>query len=54
MPGEQLPGRLEVVHTLVGVAPVEELQDPLTFVHTSRLAHPTAARYLLRPDEGDH
>ena len=38
---------------LMGVAPLEELPDPLTLVHTSRLAHPTAPTHLLRPSEGD-
>ena len=51
--GEQPPGRPEVVHSLMGGAPVEELQDPLTLVHTPRLAHPTAPHYQLRPGEGD-
>jgi pimeloyl-ACP methyl ester carboxylesterase len=37
----------------MGVAPLEELPDPLTLVHTSRLAHPTAPPHLLRPGEGD-
>ena len=36
--GEQPPGRPEVVLLLMGVAPVEELPDPLTLVHTPRLA----------------
>jgi hypothetical protein len=39
--GEQPPGRLEVVLLLMGVAPVEELPDPLTLVHTPRLALPS-------------
>jgi hypothetical protein len=51
--GEQPPGQPEVVLSLMDVAPLEELQDPLTLVHTSRLAHPTAPPYLLRPSEGD-
>ena len=38
-----------IVRSLMGVAPVEELEDPIPLVHTSRLAHskrrlPAAAR----------
>jgi hypothetical protein len=51
--GEQPPGRPEVVCSLMGVAPVEEIQDPLTLVHTPRLAHPKAPHYQQRPGEGD-
>ena len=51
--GEQPPGRPEVVILLMGLAPAEELQDPLTLVHSPRLAHPTAPPYRLRPGKGD-
>jgi hypothetical protein len=36
--GEQPPGRPEVVLLLMGLAPLEELPDPLTLVHAPRLA----------------
>ena len=51
--GEQPPGRPEVLHSLMGEALVEELQDPLPLVRAPRLAHPTATPYQLRPGEGD-
>ena len=41
--GEQPPGRPEVVLSLMGVAPLKELQNPLTLVHTPRLAPDGAA-----------
>ena len=38
---------------LMGLAPAEELPDPLTLVHAPRLAHPTEPPNQLRPSEGD-